>query len=183
MLVLRSRLFFLCYRRAQNNLAYVATSHLDASTYQILCQSKILITAVLSVLILGRSLAARQWLALAALTIGVALVQSSGADSGGKASCQVPALSDEGVSQTAFLSPWRAADRQPQVFAHQWTCKPTGAFKTRIMKDVGGDLEVIDHSRLWSPLTCDDPCLYASSMLYMLMFKLFSPGYPHQRAG
>lgn len=70
----------------QNNLAYVATSHLDGPTYQIICQSKILITALLSVAILGKSLASKQWVSLAALTVGVALVQLSGSESGEEAS-------------------------------------------------------------------------------------------------
>eukprot|EP00904_Undaria_pinnatifida_P009249 jgi/Undpi1/5454/HiC_scaffold_2.g00733.m1 len=66
----------------QNNLAYVAASHLDGPTYQIICQSKILITALLSVVILGKSLFRRQWTSLGALTLGVALVQVSGSESG-----------------------------------------------------------------------------------------------------
>lgn len=65
----------------QNNLSYVATSHLDGATYQIICQSKILITALLSVIILGKSLLGRQWLSLMALTIGMAMVQMSGSTS------------------------------------------------------------------------------------------------------
>lgn len=69
---------------AQNNLSYVATSHLDGPTYQIICQSKIIITALLSVAILGRSLLSRQWVSLGALTLGVALVQLSGSEAGEK---------------------------------------------------------------------------------------------------
>lgn len=71
----------------QNNLAYVATSHLDGPTYQIICQSKIIITALLSVAILGKSLLTRQWVSLGVLTLGVALVQISGSESGEQASC------------------------------------------------------------------------------------------------
>ncbi|CAM9252415.1 unnamed protein product [Ectocarpus sp. 6 AP-2014] len=70
----------------QNNLAYVATSSLDGPTYQIICQSKIPITALLSVIILGKSLSSRQWVSLAVLTCGVGLVQTSGSDSAGKVS-------------------------------------------------------------------------------------------------
>lgn len=70
----------------QNNLAYVATSHLDGPTYQIICQSKILITALLCVAILGRSLASRQWVSLGALTLGVGMVQLSGSETGTEAS-------------------------------------------------------------------------------------------------
>ncbi|CAM9330832.1 unnamed protein product [Ectocarpus fasciculatus] len=70
----------------QNNLAYVATNSLDGPTYQIICQSKIPITALLSVIILGKSLSKRQWVSLAVLTCGVGLVQTSGSDSAGKVS-------------------------------------------------------------------------------------------------
>ncbi|CAM9374562.1 unnamed protein product [Scytosiphon promiscuus] len=68
----------------QNNLAYVAASHLDGPTYQIMCQSKILITALLSVAILGKALSSRQWASLTALTLGVCLVQLSGTESAGE---------------------------------------------------------------------------------------------------
>lgn len=65
----------------QNNLAYVAAEHLDGPTYQIICQSKIPITAVLSVIILGKALSIRQWTSLIALTFGVGLVQICGSES------------------------------------------------------------------------------------------------------
>ncbi|KAL2258405.1 hypothetical protein VTK26DRAFT_8294 [Humicola hyalothermophila] len=62
----------------QNSLVYVAISNLDPVTFQVTYQLKILTTVLFSMLLLGRSISLRQWLALVLLTLGVALVQVSG---------------------------------------------------------------------------------------------------------
>lgn len=62
----------------QNNLLYLALTNLDAATYQVCYQLKILTTALFSALLLGRKFSRQKWFSLLILTVGVAVVQVSG---------------------------------------------------------------------------------------------------------
>mmetsp|Transcript_25138 Transcript_25138/g.41439 ORF Transcript_25138/g.41439 Transcript_25138/m.41439 type:complete len:393 (+) Transcript_25138:219-1397(+) len=62
----------------QNNLLYLALTNLDAASYQVLYQLKILTTAIFSATMLGRRFSATKWASLVILTCGVAIVEISG---------------------------------------------------------------------------------------------------------
>ncbi|KAJ7097828.1 nucleotide-sugar transporter-domain-containing protein [Mycena belliarum] len=59
----------------QNNLQFVAVSNLQAATFQVSYQMKLLTTAGFSVLLLRKRLTSPQWMALLFLAIGVGVVQ------------------------------------------------------------------------------------------------------------
>jgi len=64
----------------QNNLLFIALSHLNAATYQVTYQLKILTTALCSVFMLGKRIEQHQWLSLCMLAIGVAFVSWPSSD-------------------------------------------------------------------------------------------------------
>jgi UDP-sugar transporter A1/2/3 len=61
----------------QNNLLFVALSNLSVPVYQVTNQGKLLTTAVCSRLMLNKSISGMQYVSLAVLALGVALVQLS----------------------------------------------------------------------------------------------------------
>jgi len=68
----------------QNNLSYIALSNLDAATFQVTYQLKIVTTAVLMYYLMRKDLSVRQWISVIVLTCGVALVNLEKVDSGSK---------------------------------------------------------------------------------------------------
>ncbi|KAK6036876.1 Nucleotide-sugar transporter [Cooperia oncophora] len=61
----------------QNNLYYIALANIDATTYTVTYQLRILTTALLSVMMLGKEISRCQWGALSLSGFGVILVQVS----------------------------------------------------------------------------------------------------------
>ena len=85
----------------QNNLLYLALTNLDAATYQILYQLKILTTAIFSKTMLRRQFSSTKWFSLFVLTGGVAVVQLSG--SGDSSSSADDEDKNRAVGLTAVL--------------------------------------------------------------------------------
>lgn len=68
--ILIPSLLYLC----QNTLLYVALSNLSAPLFQVTYQSKLLTTAIVSVIMLQRKYSCKQWVCLTTLGFGVAIV-------------------------------------------------------------------------------------------------------------
>jgi UDP-sugar transporter A1/2/3 len=88
----------------QNNLQYLAVTHLDAATYTVTYQLKILSTAMMSVLILKKRLDCEKWMGLVVLVLGVALVQISVAGPQVSPAGEIRHVSKQALGLVAVLS-------------------------------------------------------------------------------
>jgi UDP-sugar transporter A1/2/3 len=111
----------------QNNLQYLAASNLEAATFQVTYQMKILTTAGFSVLLLRKSLSSSKWVALLFLAIGVGVVQIGGG--GDKLSASAEKIMSP---TTGFLA----------VFAACFTSGLAGVYFEVVLKNSQGDLWV-----------------------------------------
>ncbi|KAL9960076.1 hypothetical protein ACROYT_G033480 [Oculina patagonica] len=93
-----------CIYTVQNNLLYVAVSNLDAATYQVSYQLKILTTALFSVAMLKKSISKVQWLSLFMLFVGVSVVQLQPVDGPVPQSPEESLPTQKTLSQTQ--NPW-----------------------------------------------------------------------------
>lgn len=89
----------------QNFLIFVALSHLDAMTFQVLSQTKLLSAAVFSVWLLDRRLNLWQWVSLVLLTVGVYFSQAEGHQKESFAKVSATALSPAPFSSIATKVP------------------------------------------------------------------------------
>jgi len=87
----------------QNNLLFVALSNLDAATYQVTYQLKILTTALFSVCMLHKKLGVLKWISLLLLMLGVTLVQWH-TDEGNSSSSKELSVSGQFVGLLAVLT-------------------------------------------------------------------------------
>uniref|UniRef100_A0A7S3S6Y8 Uncharacterized protein n=1 Tax=Emiliania huxleyi TaxID=2903 RepID=A0A7S3S6Y8_EMIHU len=88
----------------QNNLLYLATTHLDAATCQVAYQLKLLTTAFFTVTLLKRHISLRRWVALGILFLGVVFVQLPSGGAGGPLSSTSPIRGMAAVTSACFLS-------------------------------------------------------------------------------
>ncbi|KAL1916394.1 uncharacterized protein VTP21DRAFT_5585 [Calcarisporiella thermophila] len=102
------KMFFpACLYALQNNLLYVAISNLEAASFQVTYQMKILSTAVFSVIILRRTITAPRWFALVLLMIGVTLVQLQSVTSKPSSENEEPQVMEAGKVLLAAQNPLR----------------------------------------------------------------------------
>ncbi|KAI0064542.1 hypothetical protein BV25DRAFT_1989825 [Artomyces pyxidatus] len=117
----------------QNNLQFVAASNLEAATFQVSYQMKILTTAAFSVFLLRRKLSPLKWLALFFLALGVGIVQIQSGAARGLISSE--ASSDDVHTMVPFKG-------FVAVAAACFTSGLAGVYFEMVLKNSSGDLWV-----------------------------------------
>ena len=109
---------------AQNYLIYLALSHLELVTFQILYQSKLLLTAIFSVAFLGHEIRCIQWIALFFLTVGVIIVELSSVE-----------------TDTNYVAAWREGNRlgQGTVLVAAALSSAAGVYFEGVVKSPNGE--------------------------------------------
>ncbi|KAF9484730.1 nucleotide-sugar transporter [Pholiota conissans] len=137
----------------QNNLQYVAASNLEAATFQVTYQMKILTTATFSVMLLRKKLSSSQWISLLFLAIGVGVVQIQvGAEKHGSAAASVTAGMHALNPMKGFIA----------VVAACFTSGLAGVYFEMVLKNSQADLWVRNvQLSLFSLLPAIAPIIFA----------------------
>lgn len=131
----------------QNNLQFVAVSNLEAATFQVSYQMKILTTAAFSVVLLRKKLSPVKWLALLFLAIGVGIVQIQ-----------------SGSGKEATANDMNAFKGFMAVVAACFTSGLAGVYFEMVLKNTPGDLWVRNvQLSLFSLLPALVPIIFSSS--------------------
>ncbi|KAF8375521.1 nstp-8 [Pristionchus pacificus] len=109
----------------QNNLYYVALANLDATTFSVTSQLRILTTALLAVFILNKILSCTQWVALFISLLGVVIVQIEKARTSSN-----PNLVQSGNPVIGFSA----------TFAIAWMSSFAGVYFEKVLKESKTDV-------------------------------------------
>ena len=88
----------------QNNLIFLAVENIPASVFLILSQTKLLLAAIFSILLLNRKFSIQQWISLVLLTVGITIVQLSDLPSDNLKKTQKPLIGIAAVFISCFSS-------------------------------------------------------------------------------
>eukprot|EP00928_Gymnodinium_smaydae_P038515 TRINITY_DN26553_c0_g1_i1.p1 TRINITY_DN26553_c0_g1~~TRINITY_DN26553_c0_g1_i1.p1 ORF type:complete len:430 (-),score=105.68 TRINITY_DN26553_c0_g1_i1:345-1451(-) len=118
----------------QNNLLFISLSNLSGAVYQVTYQLKILTTAVLSVIVLGKALGPTKWCSLLLLTGGVALIQLPRGDGASDESAGAGARAAGSTGADATAAAGSAAVGLVAVLSACMTSGLAGVYLEKILK-------------------------------------------------
>ena len=109
----------------QNTMLYVGFANVDAAVGQVTYQTKILWTAMFSVVLLQKKLNRNQWIALVVLALGVVAAQAGHQEARVAPATASPAARDPSVPPTACTGP-HCAETQREIRRGDWR-RPSSA--------------------------------------------------------